>query len=96
MNTSPASRPPTYHVIHVMGWLREDWGEWFGGVTVQHSKNANGQLVTELTLQLADQSALQGILTRLYALNLELVSVTQRIIDESKSSRDTEEGQDGW
>ena len=81
-------RSPTTYVIQVMGWLREDWAEWLCGVTLRHKKDAGGRVVTELTVPLTDQSALHGILTRLHALNLELVSVTQLIIDESESGAD--------
>lgn len=66
-------RPATYQ-IKVPGILDDRWSDWNGGMTVTVENDANGLPITTLTGSL-DQAALQGLLRRLYALGLPLISV---------------------
>jgi len=66
-------RPVTYQ-IKVPGHLDESWSEWAGGMTITVESEGDGPPVTVLTGTL-DQAALQGLLRRLYALGLPLISV---------------------
>ena len=66
-------RPATYQ-IKVPGHLDESWADWVEGVTITVESEGEGSPVTMLTGSL-DQAALQGLLRRLYALGLPLVSV---------------------
>ncbi len=61
---------PTVYQIKVLGKLDESWSGWLDGMTV----TSDGDTTT-LTGAIADQSALRGILTRLWDLNLALISV---------------------
>jgi hypothetical protein len=61
--------PMTYQ-IQVQGRLDKDWSDWFSGMTVTFEGG-----VTTLTGTVADQSALRGILTKIWDLNLTLISV---------------------
>ena len=61
---------PTVYQIKMQGRLDESWSGWFDGMTV----TSDGDTTT-LTGAVADQSALRGILTRLWDLNLALISV---------------------
>jgi hypothetical protein len=63
---------PTVYQIKMQGRLDESWSGWFDGMTV----TSDGDTTT-LTGAVADQSALRGILTKLWDLNLALVSVTR-------------------
>ncbi len=63
---------PTVYQIKMQGKLDESWSGWFDGITV----TSDGDTTT-LTGAIADQSALRGILTRLWDLNLALISVHQ-------------------
>lgn len=65
-----------YH-IRVSGYLDDDFADWFDGMTLSHSTDAE----TSLTGAVADQAALHGILARIRDLNLTLLSVT-RLMDE--------------
>ena len=67
-------RPATYQ-IKVPGELSESWSDWAGGMTVTVESEGEGPPVTTLTGSVADQAALQGLLRRLYALGLPLISV---------------------
>jgi len=67
-------RPATYQ-IKVPGQLDESWSEWVEGMMVIIESQEDGSLITTLSGTL-DQAALQGLLRRLYALGLPLISVT--------------------
>jgi hypothetical protein len=71
------NKQDTTHIyqIKVQGKLDPKWSDWFGDLdlTVQ----GNGQPITVITGHIADQSALRGILTKLWDLNLSLISVNQ-------------------
>ncbi len=63
---------PTVYQIKMLGKLDESWSGWFSGMAI----TLDGDITT-LTGGVADQSALRGILTRLWDLNLALISVTR-------------------
>jgi hypothetical protein len=63
--------------IRVEGQLAESWSEWFEGLTIQN--HATGDMV--LTGPLPDQAALLGILNKIQALNLTVISVKKAIPD---------------
>ena len=58
--------------IKVRGRLDEDWSDWFSGMTVTFESS-----VTTLTGAVVDQAALRGILSKIWDLNLTLISVNQ-------------------
>jgi hypothetical protein len=67
--------PRTIYEIQVQGELDSDWEAWFNGLAVSR-KYASGQPPTTiLTGPVADQSALRGMLCKLWDLNLTLISV---------------------
>jgi len=66
---------PTYR-IEVRGWLDDDWSDWFEGLTVRTGRDADGGPITVITGPVRDQASLQGLLTRVWSLNLPLLSVT--------------------
>ena len=68
-------RPVTYE-IQVQGWLDESWSDWFDGMAVAPEASADGTSITRLTGTVVDQSALHGLLRKLYDLGLPLLSVT--------------------
>lgn len=67
--------------IHIKGQINQQWSEWFGGLTVNHSDRDE----TILSGLVADQSALYGIISRLRDLGLQLTSVnSEETEDESQ------------
>lgn len=66
--------PATYQ-IKVPGHLDANWTEWSGQMTITADCEEDDQPVTILTGTI-DQAALHGLLRRLYALGLPLISVT--------------------
>ena len=63
---------PLVYQIRVRGQLGPQWAPLFEGLSV--AETAGGD--TTLSGQLADQSALHGVLARIRDLGLELASVT--------------------
>lgn len=58
--------------IKMQGRLDESWSGWFSGMALMLDGNT-----TTLTGAVTDQSALRGIMTKLWDLNLVLVSVNR-------------------
>ena len=73
---SSADRPMMYQ-IKVQGRLNESWSHWFNGIAI----TCEGS-VTTLTGIIVDQAALRGILSKIWDLNLQLISVTHREIEQ--------------
>ena len=69
MSQTDAPETSVYQ-IKVQGQLDERWSGWFNGMAIAFDSDA-----TTLTGAVADQSALRGILTKLWDLNLALISV---------------------
>jgi hypothetical protein len=61
-----------YYEIRVKGHLPQDWSDWFSGLKVENLENGQGVLAG----QLPDQAALLGVLNRIHALNLTLLSLS--------------------
>jgi hypothetical protein len=65
----------TVYEIQVRGELDRGWEEWLGGLAVSARRASEKPRVTTLVGPVADQSALRGILCKLWDLNLTLISV---------------------
>ena len=63
--------------IRVRGILKPSWSSSFEGMSVYTSDAGPADPITTLVGDLPDQSALRGILTKLWDLNLDLISVTR-------------------
>jgi hypothetical protein len=70
-----------YH-IRVKGILDPSWADWFEGLVIEHAPNGD----TELAGIIADQAKLIHILTRIYSLNLELISVNRENGDSGETA----------
>jgi hypothetical protein len=67
----------TEYQIQVQGWIGKRWADWLGGVTVAYVRGEDGSPIAVLYAQIADQAALRGLLSKLWDLNLTLLSVTR-------------------
>ena len=76
-----ALRQPSPHreayEIKIRGRLDESWSEWFCGMSITRQDGSDGSPMTTLTGGVPDQTALRGILSKIWDLNLSLVSVTR-------------------
>jgi hypothetical protein len=73
-NKLTLDKPVTYE-IKVPGRLDDSWSDWVEGMTITVERGGDGPTITTLTGVVADQAALQGLLSRLYSLGLPLISV---------------------
>jgi hypothetical protein len=73
--THAMSKEQTVYQIKVQGQLDERWSDWFDGLAV--TIESENPPVTTLTGP-ADQSALRGMLNRIWDLNLILISVVPK------------------
>jgi hypothetical protein len=74
--------------IKVQGKLDARWSDWFSGLKVTVERQS--PLVTML-VGVIDQSALRGILNKIWDLNLALISVTPIEADESSEEMGDED-----
>jgi len=63
-----------YRIV-IEGAIREDWSDWLCGMDIRAAGGHHSPQVTILTGSVSDQSALRGILCRLWDLNLVVVSL---------------------
>ncbi len=68
----PVNDTPVYR-IRIQGQIDESWSDWLGELAI--TVRPNGE--TLLSGPIVDQAALHGILDKLYALNLTILSVVQ-------------------
>ncbi len=64
--------------ITIQGELDPTWADWLGNVKIVPMPQADHSVITTLTVDVIDQSALFGILDRIRDLNLILVSVNSK------------------
>jgi hypothetical protein len=65
--------------LRVRGHISNQWSEWFGGLTINHSDPDE----TVLSGIIPDQTALYGVIARLRDIGLELTSVSSQNIKEN-------------
>ena len=65
--------------IKIKGYLDSSWSEQLGGVTIEHTLDAEDVSETMLTGELVDQAALFGVLNNLYSLGFPLLSVESEL-----------------
>lgn len=64
-------KPPAAYGFQIKGHLDNSWTEWFDDMVFDHKTDGT----TNLTGPIIDQAALQGNLTKIKNLGLELISV---------------------
>ena len=64
---------PYVYDIRIQGLLSERWADWLEGLEIRNHPNGE----TVLTGRLVDQAALLGVLTKIHALHLTLISVNR-------------------
>lgn len=80
--------------VTVEGMLDEKWADWFTDMTIEYEAEWDGSPITTLTGPVADQPRLRGILSKIWDLNLTLVSVT--IMEPGIERLPSQEVGEGW
>ena len=70
-NNMKKSTSPQMYQIKIKGHLRDDWSDWFGGLSISHDETGN----TILSGIVVDQAQLHGLLKRIRDAGMELISV---------------------
>jgi hypothetical protein len=65
---------PAMYQIKVEGKLDQSWSDWFSGLTITVEGKSQSPGITTI-IGAVDQSTLRGILTKIWDLNLTLISV---------------------
>ena len=68
---------PQMYRIRVQGKLDPRWSEWLASMSIVTDRTIDGHPAVVLTGLLPDQAALRGVLTRLWDLNLDVISVAR-------------------
>lgn len=63
--------------IRMEGVLDEKWSDWFNGMSIAFECTGDGPPITTLTGAVADQAKLRGMLSKIWDLNLTLISVVR-------------------
>jgi hypothetical protein len=63
--------------IRIEGCLTDRWSDWFDGLAIRSEPNGE----TILVGLICDQAALFGMLNKIHALNLSLISVIRKPTD---------------
>lgn len=71
----PAGADGGHYRIRVRGRLDRAWSEWFEGLTITNDDRPGQPSATLLAGFLPDQAALHGVLDRIGALGLTILSV---------------------
>ncbi len=79
MNKQHSWHGPALYQIKVKGRLGNQWSDWFEGMKITSEEG-----VTTLTGEIADQTALHGLLFRVRDLGLPLLSVMLVESDQPK------------
>lgn len=74
MSTLGPDKPCIYEIL-VQGKLDRDWSDWFDGLSIALTCSGEQTPTTTLIGPVADQTALRGMLCKLWDLNLTLISV---------------------
>ena len=69
-------RRETYE-IKVKGILEKKWSGWFNGMAITFGQASDGSPLTTLTGTVADQAKLRGLLSKIWDLNLTVLSVNR-------------------
>jgi hypothetical protein len=85
MSSTTNKQGLTYE-IQVQGVLDPDWQQWFNGLAVTFNYTDDQPSITTLTVQVADQAALRGMLCKLWDLNLTLISLRQNLAEDTKEN----------
>ena len=70
-----SSRPIQYRIT-VRGRVAPHWSRWLEDLQLSYRADGEDGTVTDLMGMLPDQSALQGVLNRIWNLNLTVLSVS--------------------
>lgn len=85
---------PSTYCICIQGELDQSWFEYFGAQSVSVGSDGSGSKLTSFISEPVDQGALVGLINRLNALGIVLISVSATRRPESGMSNDEDDQMD--
>jgi hypothetical protein len=85
-NQKSGIRPFASYQIRILGRLDDDWMEWLNGTQITIENDTSESPISCIDGIIADQAGLRGILTRLWDLNLTLVSLLRTDLEQTSST----------
>ena len=73
-----------HYRITVEGSLDPGWSQWLNGMRVTEVVCSDAQTLTTINGEITDQAQLRGIITKLWDLNLILISVELLNVERDK------------
>ena len=77
MNKNDQQKSGNTYQIVIHEQLDESWAEWLNDFELAYGTDDQGKPITILTGSVPDQAALNGLLTKIWDLNLTVLSVQQ-------------------
>lgn len=74
----PAFDRPAVWRIWLEGRVEADWSQWFDLMSMRHERRKDGSWRTLVEGLLSDQAALRGVITRMWDLNMRVISLSRR------------------
>ena len=71
-----------FYEIRLEGHMADRWGEWFGGLTITLERDGT----TLLNGPVVDQAALYGLLRKVRDLNMPLISVIRKQLNDGEKN----------
>jgi hypothetical protein len=71
-------KPAIYKIV-VMGTIDEKWSDRIWGLQLSKTKDLDGKPTTTIIGKIQDQTALSGILTKIYEMHLTVISVNMLV-----------------
>lgn len=75
-NRKKAEGKNTVYQIKIQGHLEQKWEAWINGRTIKTNNEELTNPITSIITNVPDQAALRGIMTKLWDLNLTVISVS--------------------
>ena len=66
-----------WYQIRIQGWIGLQWTEWSDGMRIAYDGEKDNSPITFLSGPIVDQAALRSLLTKIWDVNLTLVSVSR-------------------
>lgn len=79
------------YTITITGSVDPSWSAWFEGLTFTPGQSPDGTATTTLRGPVVDQSALRGILMRIWDLNLSVLTVQCETHNQTTTNHNLED-----
>jgi hypothetical protein len=76
--------------IRVQGWIGRRWANWFDGMTMTYNGTESDSPITVLSGPVADQAALRSLLSKIWDLNLTVISMARVETSTEQTRRQSE------